>query len=95
MKRVLITIFIVVILVLVFAAWKSSRFAYETANYEVVTKQGAYEVRNYTPMVIASTSMDNADPNSGGTFRRLFRYISKNNEDEQKIAMTTPVHESS
>lgn len=76
---------------MIFVAWKSSRFAYETAEYQTVTKQGNFEVRNYSSMVLASTSMDNADPNNGNTFGRLFKYISKNNKAEQKIAMTTPV----
>ncbi|MEM7697126.1 MAG: heme-binding protein [Verrucomicrobiota bacterium] len=65
-----------------------SRAGYETAAYTVVEKSGKIEIRDYEQLVIAETTMS-GDQN--GSFMRLFRYISGDNEAEQKIAMTTPV----
>lgn len=62
-------------------------FAIESPSYTVKQKDGDFEVRVYPEMVAAATSSGNQ--NSG--FRTLFRFISGNNEGEQKIAMTSPV----
>lgn len=59
--------------------------AIETPDYQVVEKDGKFEVRNYPAMTVARTAMGDGD------FMRLFRYISGGNEAEQKIAMTAPV----
>lgn len=67
----------------------SSRAAYETARYEVVSGDGEVELRRYTPMVVATTAIAPDERNNG--FGRLFRFISGENEANQKIAMTTPV----
>ena len=72
----------------VWAGSKTSRAGYESPDYEVVEKDGRFEVRDYPSMTTAFTSMKN-NRNSG--FGRLFRYISGDNADDQKIAMTTPV----
>lgn len=42
-------------------------------------------------MTLVSSGMDNQDPGEGGSFMRLFHYISKRDEEEAKIAMTTPI----
>lgn len=90
MKATLITISVIGIgLFLATAAY--SRLGYESPDYEVVKKDGKFEVRNYPSMTIISTAMDGPDPNDGSSFMRLFRYISKGNEAEEKISMTTPV----
>ena len=47
------------------------------------------EVRNYDSMVLVSTSMSSESGNSA--FRKLFSYITGDNEGATKIAMTTPV----
>ncbi len=67
----------------------SSRAAYETAQYAVVSKQGDIELRRYAPMIVATTELKLEDRDNG--FGRLFRFISGENESKQKIAMTTPV----
>jgi len=75
------------------ALWgcKTSRSGYESAPYAVALKEGDYELRDYPELTIVETSM--ADANAGGNsgFRRLFGYISGKNQNQESIAMTTPV----
>ncbi|MDB9742046.1 heme-binding protein, partial [Akkermansiaceae bacterium] len=52
---------------------------------------GKFSIRLYDPMVLVGADMKDADGNANKSFRKLFKYISKGNEKEQKIAMTTPV----
>ena len=61
--------------------------AYEEANYEVVKKNEIYEIRKYSDRLAIETDISN----QGSSFRKLFNYISGNNEDNEKIKMTTPV----
>lgn len=71
--------------------------AYEQPSYEVIEKNGAYELRMYAPYVVAETTVDrDSHEASNEAFRRLFRYISGKNRkqvrpDDPKIAMTVPV----
>ena len=67
----------------------TSRAGYETARYEVVKKDGNFEVRDYEPLVVVTTPMTGDAQNQ--SFGRLFKYISGGNTGEQKIEMTTPV----
>ena len=57
----------------------------ETAKYEVILKEGDYEVRRYDRMLIATVK------GTSDRFQRLFRYISGSNRSKSKIAMTSPV----
>ena len=60
--------------------------AYEEANYEVVKENKEYEIRKYSDrLVIETNSIE------GNGFRKLFNYISGNNEENQEIKMTVPV----
>ena len=60
--------------------------AYEEANYEVVKENKEYEIRKYSDrLVIETNSIE------GNGFRKLFNYISGNNEEGQEINMTVPV----
>ena len=61
--------------------------AYDEANYKVVKKNEIYEIRKYSDRLAIETEISN----QGSSFRKLFNYISGNNEDNQKIKMTTPV----
>ena len=65
----------------------SKGMAYEEANYEVVKKNEAYEIRKYSDRLAIETDISN----QGSSFRKLFNYISGNNEDNEEIKMTTPV----
>ena len=61
--------------------------AYEETNYQVVKTNKLYEIRKYSDRLAIETATSNQ--NSG--FRKLFNYISGNNETNEKIKMTTPV----
>ena len=61
--------------------------ANEEAKYDIVKSDNNYEIRKYSDRLaiqVASTSGNNG-------FRKLFNYISGNNEKNQKIEMTVPV----
>jgi len=70
---------------------KTARAGYESAPYEVVEKDGAIEIREYPDLVMASTAANIDARGNDGSFMRLFRYISGDNNGRTKIAMTTPV----
>ena len=65
----------------------SNSMSYEEANYEVVKKNEIYEIRKYSDRLAIETEISN----QGSSFRKLFNYISGNNEDNEEIKMTTPV----
>jgi len=65
----------------------SKCMAYEEANYEVVKKNEIYEIRKYSDRLAIETDISN----QGSSFRKLFNYISGDNEDNEEIKMTTPV----
>ncbi|QDV69284.1 SOUL heme-binding protein [Rosistilla carotiformis] len=77
-----------VLLAALFLAGKG-RADYETAAYDVVEKEGEFEIRDYPELVLASTAMGASGGN--GSFMRLFGYISGSNQAKQKVSMTTPV----
>ena len=64
----------------------------EEANYNLIEKKDRFEIREYTPVVAVETWVD-ADFEKAGNiaFRRLFNYISGNNQSKTKIDMTAPV----
>ena len=65
----------------------SNSMAYEETNYEVVKQNNIYEIRKYPDRLVIETSISN----EGNSFRKLFNYISGNNEKNEEIKMTTPV----
>ena len=69
----------------------ATRAGYESAAYEVVEKDGDFEIRQYPDLMLASTTSQMNSQGRDGSFGRLFRYISGANEAKQKISMTTPV----
>lgn len=80
------------IVVLLFYGWKFvSRTAYETAEYRLMQSDGEFEIREYPDLLIVSTASADAMQGNDGSFMKLFRYISGDNQSSQKIAMTTPV----
>ena len=79
MKRILVILISILTL-------SSQAMAYEEANYEVVKENKEYEIRKYSDRLIIETNSI-----EGNGFRRLFNYISGNNEKNQEIKMTVPV----
>jgi hypothetical protein len=75
-----------------FALLPATAAAVEEAEYSVLKKDGAMELRAYAPSLIAETRVD-ADFEDAGSraFRKLFRYIDGDNVAQQEIAMTAPV----
>ncbi|MBT8135218.1 MAG: heme-binding protein [Gammaproteobacteria bacterium] len=64
----------------------------EEAAYTVVIEDDNFELRDYEPMVIVETTVDDDFDNAGNkAFHRLFAYISGNNVANSEIAMTAPV----
>ena len=65
----------------------STTMANEEASYDVIHKTDIYEVRYYSDRLVAQVT-NKGDNNS---FRKLFNYISGENKNSEKIAMTIPV----
>lgn len=83
---------IAVIIAFGYFGWKlTARSAYESAEYTVLELDGPIELREYPELQMATTDMQFESQGDDGSFSRLFRYISGANEQEQKVAMTTPV----
>ena len=68
-----------------------ARGAYESAEYKVVEKDGKFEVRAYSDLMLVATRTKLDAQGRDGSFMKLFRYISGANASDKKIAMTTPV----
>ena len=80
----MIKIFSIIVLGVVIAL---KVMAYEEANYEVVKQNKVYEIRKYSDRL----AIEVITSNQGSSFRKLFNYISGNNENKEEISMTTPV----
>jgi len=69
--------------------------AIEEPRFNVLEQDGSFELREYSPYIVAETRVEAGFEDAGNVaFRRLFRYISGNNIAQQKIAMTAPVTQS-
>jgi effector-binding domain-containing protein len=79
----------VAIVVLLFTG---NAMAVEEAEYTVLREENIFELRIYEPHILAETTVDGDFKGAGNeAFSRLFKYISGNNKQQQKVAMTTPV----
>ena len=91
-RRILYLSIVTVVIVLAYFGWKlTARSAYESAEYTVLESDRPFETREYPDLQMATTNMQFKSQGDDGSFMRLFRYISGANEQEQKVAMTTPV----
>ena len=91
-NRMIYVTLTVVVAAVTYFGWKlTARGAYESAEYTVLESEGAFEIREYPPLMMATTNMQFATQGEDGSFMRLFRYISGANDANQKVAMTTPV----
>lgn len=81
----------ITLLASLFVVWvvSNSRAATESPAYEVISKDADFELREYPPLLIASTPM--SEEKRDGSFGELFRFITGRNEAQEKISMTAPV----
>jgi effector-binding domain-containing protein len=72
--------------------WAGNAMAVEEAKYSVLRKDDGFELRKYESHTLAETEVDGEFEEAGNeAFGRLFKYISGNNKQQQKVAMTSPV----
>lgn len=81
-----------VLMIGLYFGWKfTARSSYEAADYTVIEQEEAFEIRDYPDLVLATTASRTPGQGGEGSFRQLFRFISGENTQEQKISMTVPV----
>ena len=79
---------------LIFTIAGGSLMAFEEPDYKVIAKYDNFEIRKYSPYLIAETEVENNFEDATNTaFRILFDYISGKNVKQEKIKMTTPVNQ--
>ena len=84
MKLILLTIAIISSL----PAWAEI----EQPNYKVILEKGIFAIRDYTFVMAVETEVFSSRREAAGdAFRKLFRYITGENEDNLEISMTSPV----
>ena len=77
---------VILIILISILTLNSQVMAYEEANYEIVKENKEYEIRKYSDRLVIETNSI-----QGNGFRKLFNYISGNNEEKKEIKMTVPV----
>ena len=77
---------IILIILILKLTLNSQTMAYEEANYEIIKENNNYEIRKYFDRLVIETSST-----QGNGFKKLFNYISGNNEQKKEIKMTVPV----
>ena len=69
---------------------RNSRAATATPAYQLLKKEGRFEIRKYPGLTLATAPM-RSGKGMNGAFGSLFRFITGQNASQQKISMTTPV----
>ncbi|MFT6077839.1 MAG: hypothetical protein ACJA02_000964 [Myxococcota bacterium] len=78
------------IIFLIFLIIPNVAMSYETAKYEIIkTLSDKIEIREYEDLLLMKISA--VDESQNNNFRSLFKFISGENDKDQKIKMTTPV----
>jgi len=89
-------ILLILLIWLVHSPGHEAAMAIEEAEYTVLEKDGAFELRQYEPHIVAETFVKGDFSDVGDVaFRRLFDYISGNNRKKEEIPMTAPVTQES
>lgn len=66
----------------------------EQPDYKVVASEGAFEIRDYAPMIAAETVVEGERTAAiGEGFRRIAGYIFGDNAPREQISMTAPVQQ--
>jgi hypothetical protein len=78
---------LIILIYTLFISSYSKVMAYDEAKYDVIKKNEIYEIRKYFDRLVVQSISKNGD----NSFRKLFGYISGQNENSEKIKMTTPV----
>ena len=92
MKKMWIVLSILAVaVVLIVVVVQTTRARYESAPYKTVRSDGRFELRDYPALTVIETPMQGGGCGGDGSFMRLFRFISGDNQANEKIAMTTPV----
>ena len=82
----------ITVVALVITTGIQKAMAVEEASYVLISKDKAFEIREYAPHVVAETLVEGNMQNvSNKAFMKLFRYISGSNVSRSKVAMTAPV----
>jgi len=80
----------------IFLGMAANVMAIEEAQYSVLLKDEALEIREYAPSIVAEVVVNGEfEKASNVAFRKLFKYISGRNSSRSKIAMTAPVSQES
>ena len=84
------------LVMLVSAFVTAQTMAIEEAVYTVVEQEGRFEIRAYTPQIVAVVEVQSDFEEAGNqAFRPLFEYISGNNVSRESIAMSGSVNQQS
>jgi len=71
-----------------------SAMAIEKAKYTVIEREDDFEIRQYESQIVAETYVEGDLEEVGNEgFRRLYGYISGDNQKKQSISMTAPVRQ--
>ncbi|MDY0143087.1 MAG: heme-binding protein [Bacteroidales bacterium] len=81
---------IIIVKLLIDFEWSDSMSKSETLDYDVLIKEDEFEIRKYLDFFIVEYENEN-DPDIMNGFGSLFKYISSDNKENEKISMTTPV----
>lgn len=78
--------------VIIFGAMDA--MAIEESIFNIFKKDNNFEIRDYSPNILAETVMEGDLEEAGNrALKRLFRYISGDNRSHDKVAMTAPVYQ--
>ena len=65
---------------------------YEKPDYKILQEKENIQIREYPSIIVAEVKMkDNKRVTRNESFRKLFKYITGSNEQDQEIKMTVPV----
>ena len=88
---IILLVILAVVVGVVVVGCQATRAGYASAPYKVVRADSKFELRDYPSLTVVETSMLRSGTGADNGFRRLFRFITGQNQSQQKIAMTTPV----